>query len=165
MVPEDRKKQGLVLSGTVGFNITLAALRRLAGRLFVRNSQYGSLVEDYIGKLNIKASSSQQIISNLSGGNQQKTVIAKWLSTEPGLLILDEPTRGIDVGAKQEIYMLIDRLSRQGMAIIMISSELPEIMNMCDNVCVVREGRIVARLEKAELSQENIMAHATGGVE
>lgn len=165
MVPEDRKKQGLVLSGTVGFNITLAALRHLAGRLFVRNSQYGSLVEDYIGKLNIKASSSQQIISNLSGGNQQKTVIAKWLSTEPGLLILDEPTRGIDVGAKQEIYMLIDRLSRQGMAIIMISSELPEIMNMCDNVCVVREGRIVARLEKAELSQENIMAHATGGVE
>ena len=154
-----------MLSGTVGFNITLAALRRLAGRLFVRRSQCGSLVEDYIGKLNIKASSSQQIISNLSGGNQQKTVIAKWLSTEPELLILDEPTRGIDVGAKQEIYMLIDRLSRQGMAIIMISSELPEIMNMCDNVCVVREGKIVARLEKAELSQENIMAHATGGVE
>lgn len=165
MVPEDRKKQGLVLSGTVGFNITLAALRRLSGRMFVRRGSCGRLVDEYIGKLNIKVSSPQQTISNLSGGNQQKAVIAKWLSTEPELLILDEPTRGIDVGAKQEIYALIDRLSRQGMAIIMISSELPEIMNMCDNVCVVREGEIVARLGKAELSQENIMAHATGGVE
>lgn len=111
----------------------------------------------------MKTSSANQIIQNLSGGNQQKAVLAKWLAINPKVLILDEPTRGIDIGAKQEIYSLIDKLSAEGMGIIMISSELPEIINMCDNVCVVREGNITAQLSKTELSQSNIMKYATKG--
>ena len=113
--------------------------------------------------LNIKAASKDIAVSSLSGGNQQKVVLAKWLATKPKLLILDEPTRGVDVGAKAEIYSIINDLAAQGMAIILISSELPEIINMCDNVCVVRSGRIVGRLNWKELDQEEIMHYATGG--
>ncbi len=163
MVPENRKKQGLILINTVGFNITLANIKSLCRHSVIDKNRCRELIKKYIKTLNVKTSSANQIIQNLSGGNQQKAVLAKWLAINPKVLILDEPTRGIDIGAKQEIYSLIDKLSAEGMGIIMISSELPEIINMCDNVCVVREGNITAQLSKTELSQSNIMKYATKG--
>ena len=116
-------------------------------------------------RLHIKAASPEIEVSSLSGGNQQKVVLAKWLAARPDVLILDEPTRGVDVGAKQEIYSIINDLAANGMAIIMVSSDLPEIINMCDNVCVVRSGRIVAKLPRNEITQEKVMYYATGGNE
>ncbi len=124
-----------------------------------------ALVSDYMQRLRIKAASPEIEVSSLSGGNQQKVVLAKWLAARPDVLILDEPTRGVDVGAKQEIYSIINDLAANGMAIIMVSSDLPEIINMCDSVCVVRSGRIVAKLPREELTQERIMNYATGGNE
>ena len=121
------------------------------------------VISEYIDELNIKTASTGISVSSLSGGNQQKVVLAKWLATKPKLLILDEPTRGVDVGAKAEIYAIINELAAEGMAIIMVSSELPEIINMCDNVCIVRAGKIVGRLSRDELDQEAIMRFATGG--
>lgn len=164
LVPEDRKKQGLVLSNTVGYNITLASLKYIMSGILINNSKKQSVIEKYISELNVKTASPNIAVTSLSGGNQQKVVLAKWLATKPKLLILDEPTRGVDVGAKSEIYAIMNRLANEGMAIILISSELPEIINMCDNVCIVRNGRIVGRLSGDELEQENIMKYATGGV-
>lgn len=163
MVPEDRKKQGLVLLNSVGYNITLSSLNYIMNGLLVSKSKKQKTVERYMKELNVKAASPNISVSSLSGGNQQKVVLGKWLSTKPQLLILDEPTRGVDVGAKSEIYAIINKLANEGLGIILVSSELPEIINMCDNVCVVREGRIAARLSKGELDQENIMKYATGG--
>jgi ribose transport system ATP-binding protein len=116
-----------------------------------------------VKRLKIKTTSSETLAGDLSGGNQQKVVIAKWIGTSPKVLILDEPTRGIDVGAKREIYQLMNELTERGMAIIMISSELPEILGMSDRILVVHEGRIAGELEKEEATQENIMVLATGG--
>lgn len=163
MVPEDRKKQGLVLSNSVGYNITLASLKYLMSGFMISNGKRQKQINQYMKDLNVKAASESVSVSSLSGGNQQKVVLAKWLATRPKLLILDEPTRGVDVGAKSEIYAIINKLAEEGMAIIMISSELPEIINMCDNVCVVRNGKIVGTLRGDELDQENIMKLATGG--
>lgn len=164
MVPEDRKGQGLVLDNSVGFNITLTNLDQLMGsRFLVSEKKRSRQIGKYVSDLNIKTASPDIEVSSLSGGNQQKVVIAKWLATEPQLLILDEPTRGVDVGAKSEIYSIINRLANAGLAIIMVSSDLPEIINMCDSVCVMRSGRIAAQLNREELSQENIMRYATGG--
>lgn len=163
MVPEDRKKQGLILINSVGYNITLSSLKYIMNGLLVSKAKKQRIIEKYIAELNVKAASQSIAVSSLSGGNQQKVVLAKWLATKPQLLILDEPTRGVDVGAKSEIYAIMNRLANEGMAIILVSSELPEIINMCDNVCVLREGRIVGRLSKGELDQENIMKYATGG--
>jgi len=164
MVPEERKKQGLVLNNTVAFNLTLPAIRSMAKNLVIDRKRFHDEVRNYIDRLNIVTPSSRQIMLNLSGGNQQKVVVAKWLATKPKLLILDEPTKGIDVGAKKEIYTMIDELSGLGLAIIMISSEMPEVINMCDRVCIVREGRIAARIDKDEISQNTIMHYATGGL-
>lgn len=164
LVPEERKKQGLVLTNSVAFNLTLPAIRTIAKNLVIDKRKYQSLIQTYIDRLSIVTPSSRQLVMNLSGGNQQKIVVAKWLATSPRLLILDEPTKGIDVGAKKEIYTIIDELSGMGLAIIMISSELPEIINMCDRVCVVREGQIAAQIDKAEISQTIIMHYATGGL-
>lgn len=163
MVPEDRKKQGLTLINSVGFNMTLASLNSVMKGPLLSETKRSRVIGEYIEELNIKTASTDIAVSSLSGGNQQKVVLAKWLATKPRLLILDEPTRGVDVGAKAEIYAIINRLAGQGMAIIMISSELPEIINMCDNVCVVREGKVVGRLGHEELDQEEIMRFATGG--
>jgi ABC-type sugar transport system ATPase subunit len=162
MVPEDRKGSGLVLSNSVGFNLTLAATRTLGRGPFVNFRKRDELIERLIRRLGIKAGSPWQIVSSLSGGNQQKVVVAKWLATEPKVLILDEPTRGVDVGAKREIYAVIDDLAKGGMGVILVSSELEEILNLCDAVCVVRRGRIVKTLSRGELSQETIMQHAAG---
>jgi ribose transport system ATP-binding protein len=162
MVPEDRKGAGLVLSNSVGFNLALASVRRLGQGPFINLRKREQLIEQLIGRLGIKTASAATIVSNLSGGNQQKVVIAKWLATEPKVLILDEPTRGVDIGAKHEIYAIIDSLASSGMGVILVSSELPEILTLCDMVCVVRRGRIVKTLDRAELSQETIMHYAAG---
>lgn len=163
MVPEDRKKQGLVLINSVGFNITLASLKFVMDGLLISNNKRNEVIDEYISNLNVKTASKDIAVSSLSGGNQQKVVLAKWLATKPKLLILDEPTRGVDVGAKSEIYAIMNELANEGMSIILVSSELPEIINMCDNVCVVRQGRIVGQLSRDELVQESIMKYATGG--
>lgn len=163
MVPEDRKKQGLTLINSVGFNITLASLDKVKGRFFLDEKKKDKMIEQYMSELNVKAASKEIAVSSLSGGNQQKIVLAKWLAISPRVLILDEPTRGIDIGAKAEIYSIINKLAENGMAIILVSSELPEIINMCDNVYVVRSGKLVKKLKKEELNQEEIMRYATGG--
>ena len=163
MVPEDRKKMGLALVNTVGFNLTLAAIRSLVRGGLISQRARRVMIERSIHDYRIKTASSDASVASLSGGNQQKVVLAKWLASNPSLLILDEPTRGVDVGAKQEIYAIINDLAAKGMAIIMVSSDLPEIINMCDRVCVMRAGRLVAELPREQITQENIMRFATGG--
>ena len=164
MAPEDRKDEGLILIGSVAHNLTLTILSEIFhGRPLGRPAYERERVERSVRDLGIKTADARQSVEDLSGGNQQKVVIAKWLATDPKLLILDEPTRGVDVGARAEIYALMDRLARLGVAILMISSDLPEILNMSDRVLVMCRGRVVADLAKGELSQELVMYHATGG--
>jgi ribose transport system ATP-binding protein len=162
MVTEDRKRTGLVLSNSLGFNLTLSALRSLARGPLVNSRRKNQMIDRFVAQLNIKTKSAWAPVSSLSGGNQQKVVVAKWLATKPKVLILDEPTRGVDVGAKHDIYSTIDELARQGLGVLLISSELEEILNLCDRVCVVRKGRIVKTLAREELSQETIMRYAAG---
>ncbi|MCX8601390.1 MULTISPECIES: sugar ABC transporter ATP-binding protein [unclassified Gilliamella] len=162
LIPEDRKKQGLILSHSIAFNLTLTVLQQFMHGCFVNQHKQKEMIQYYIKKLNIKTPSADKIVGQLSGGNQQKVVIAKWLATHPKVIILDEPTRGIDIGAKAEIYQIIDELCSSGIAIIMISSELPEIINMCDRVYVVANGQIQGELSHDELTQEKIMKLATG---
>ena len=162
MVTEDRKKTGLTLINSIVFNTTLSSLRYYAKGLLLSDAKKEEVTQEYIKSLNIKALSPDVPVGSMSGGNQQKVVIAKALATKPKILILDEPTRGVDVGAKAEIYSIINELARQGMAIIMISSELPEIINMCDNVCVIKEGVKTGEIDHLELTQERIMKLATG---
>lgn len=164
LVPENRKEQGLVLIKSVGYNITLTILKKFIKLAGVDSKTEKSIVREYIEKLTIKTPSHKQLVGNLSGGNQQKIVIAKWLATNPKVLILDEPTRGIDVGAKAEIYSIIDTLAKQGVGIIMVSSDLPEVMNMSDRVLVMSNGQITGILNRDQLDQETIMHYATGGI-
>lgn len=165
MVPEDRKKLGLMLSNSVAYNISLASIRKLVKRGLISEKARQKMIHKYSSDLSIKAASVNSLVSSLSGGNQQKILVSKWIATAPSLLILDEPTRGIDVGAKREIYAIMNELAKNGMAIVLISSELPEIVHMSDVVYVVRNGTIVRRFERGTFDQENIMAYATGGVE
>ena len=165
LVPEDRKKQGLVLGNSVAFNLTLSSLRFCMNGIAVSEKKRDSIIEHYSKRLRIKAASPEIEAGSLSGGNQQKVVLGKWLATKPDVLILDEPTRGVDVNAKYEIYTVINELAKAGIAIIMVSSELPEIINMCDNVCVIRAGKLVGKLGKDQMNQEEIMKYAAGGVE
>jgi ABC-type sugar transport system ATPase subunit len=160
-LPEDRKSQGVVAPMSLRANISIAVLKRLctSGIINIKAERY--LAEEYIRKLSIRTPGPDQMVANLSGGNQQKVIIARWLAKKPHILILDEPTRGIDVGAKAEIHRLMDQLASQGMGIIMISSELPEILGMSDRILVLREGHIVGELSRAEATQEGIMALAT----
>ncbi len=160
-VTEDRKGDGLILIQDVKENITLANLEEVAHRSVIDANAEIKVANEYKDSLNIKTPSIQQKVGNLSGGNQQKVSVAKWLFVKPELLILDEPTRGIDVGAKYEIYTIMNRLVQQGMSIIMISSELPEILGMADRVYVVSAGRITGELPIAEATQEKIMQLAT----
>ena len=161
-VTEDRKGQGLVLPLSVGQNVTLAALDQLTRGLHIPLGRERALVAEFMKKLRIRASSADQKVMDLSGGNQQKVVLSKWLFTDPQVLILDEPTRGIDVGSKSEIYQIMDGLTKQGVGIIMISSELPEVLGMSDRIMVMRQGRIVKELSRAEASEEAIMKYAVG---
>jgi putative multiple sugar transport system ATP-binding protein len=160
-VTEDRKGDGLILIQDVKQNITLANLQEIARRGVVDNNAEIVVATDYKDSLNIKTPTVEQKVQNLSGGNQQKVSLGKWLFVKPDILILDEPTRGIDVGAKYEIYTIMNRLVEQGMSIIMISSELPEILGMSDRIYVVSSGRITGELPIEEASQETIMHMAT----
>ena len=163
-VTEDRKEEGLVLTMNVGNNITLATLKEFMSMGKLNLSRERGMVKEYIGKLNIKTPSHLQIARNLSGGNQQKVVLAKWLLSKSRVFIFDEPTRGIDVGAKIEVYNIINELISSGAAVIMISSELPEIMGMSDRVAVMHQGRITGILPNDNtLTQETILLYATGG--
>ncbi|HHU72552.1 MAG TPA: ATP-binding cassette domain-containing protein [Clostridiales bacterium] len=157
-VSEDRKTAGLIAIDDIKNNMTLAALRDFFSKKGVINKNEEILTaKKYMKLINIKANSIEQKVGSLSGGNQQKVVLAKWMITEPDILILDEPTRGIDVGAKYEIYSIINDLAKAGKAVIIISSEMPEIIGMCDRVYVINEGQIAGELGKEDLSQENIM--------
>jgi ABC-type xylose transport system substrate-binding protein/ABC-type multidrug transport system ATPase subunit len=158
---EDRKAAGLILIQDVKQNVTLANLEEISRRGIVNGNAEIKVAEEYRGSLNIKTPSIEQKVGNLSGGNQQKVSVAKWLFVKPDLLILDEPTRGIDVGAKYEIYTIMTRLVEQGMSIIMISSELPEVLGMSDRVYIVSAGRITGELPIEEATQEKIMQLAT----
>lgn len=160
-VSEDRKGDGLILIQDIKQNITIANLKALANLGVINENDEIVEVESYRNKLNIKTPSISQTVSNLSGGNQQKVALSKWLFSNPDILILDEPTRGIDVGAKFEIYTLINKLIEDGMSIIMISSELPELLAMSDRIYVVAEGVITGELDKTEATQENVMHLAT----
>jgi len=159
-VPEDRKNQGLILPMTVRENTTMAILRRLTNGGFVDRRAERKITGEYVEQLRIRTPSIAQVVRNLSGGNQQKVVVAKWLAAKPKVLILDEPTRGIDVGAKAEIHRLMSALAEQGLAILMISSELPEILGMSDRVLVMRQGQIVAEFDRAHATQEAIIGAA-----
>jgi len=158
LLPEDRKEQGAILSMSVRQNVTMPSLSRVTGAMgIVRQGREKRITQDLIDKLAIKTNSTETAVTDLSGGNQQKVVLAKWLGTECRLLILDEPTRGIDVGAKVEIYNIINELAESGLGIVVISSEMIELIGICDRVMVMRQGRIRGILEKGQLSEENIM--------
>ena len=160
LIPENRKEEGLVLENSVRFNTTLAVLDAFIRGINWNRKKEEEIVGEHAKTLKIRTPHFEQLILNLSGGNQQKVVIAKWLATEPKVLIMDEPTRGVDVGAKAEIYTIMNTLAKQGISIIMISSELPEIINMSDRVLVMREGKLAGILEKDEIGQEQIMRFA-----
>ena len=163
-VTEDRKGEGLVLSMPISQNITLASLEKLGTAAHMSLGKEKETVVDYIGKLNIKTPSHMQLARNLSGGNQQKVVLAKWLLSDSRVIIFDEPTRGIDVGAKIEVYNIINTLVKAGVAVIMISSELPEILGMSDRVAVMHQGEITGVFDNdGTLTQEKILYYATGG--
>ncbi|NMB02448.1 MAG: sugar ABC transporter ATP-binding protein [Firmicutes bacterium] len=160
-VPEDRKASGLILMQDVKFNITLPALQKLVQGVVVNDHEEVTVTEEYRRSFDIRTSSVETKVETLSGGNQQKTSLAKWLFTEPSLIILDEPTRGIDIGAKFEIYTLMNQLVAQGMSIIMISSELLEVLGMSDRIYIMSEGTITGELDAKEATEEKIMAMAT----
>ena len=162
LVPEDRKIQGLVLKLSVLFNMTLIKIREINKLGQINRQKENIVAEKFVKSLNIKTPSLKQTMSNLSGGNQQKVVIAKWLSMEPKVIILDEPTRGIDVGAKMEIYSIISELAQKGVGIIVISSELPEIMGICDRILTIFEGKITGVFEKTSFESSSIMRASLG---
>ncbi len=156
-VTEDRKQAGLILTDDVLHNISLASLNKISKHGVVDTNAEISAAQDYTKRMNIKVSSISQLTGKLSGGNQQKVVLSKWIMTDPDLLILDEPTRGIDVGAKYEIYCIINDLIAQGKSVLMISSEMPELLGMADRIYVMNEGRIVGQMDAAEATQNKIM--------
>ncbi|WP_440897540.1 multiple monosaccharide ABC transporter ATP-binding protein [Amphibacillus sp. Q70] len=160
-VSEDRKEYGLILEDSVKQNITLASLVKLLKKITIDEYKETKVVEDLKDKLNIKASHIDQNVINLSGGNQQKVVLGKWLYSDPDILILDEPTRGIDVGAKNEIYKLINRLAESGKSIIVISSELPELLGTCDRIYTLSNGRLTGEFASSETNQEELMTYMT----
>lgn len=162
-VTEDRKHYGLNLIDDIKSNISMASLKRLSKASVVNQNQEVIEAENHRKALNIKTPSITQLTGNLSGGNQQKVVLSKWIMTEPDILMLDEPTRGIDVGAKYEIYTIINRLADEGKGVLVISSELPELLGICDRIYVMSEGRLTGELLKAEATQENMMKFMTKG--
>jgi ribose transport system ATP-binding protein len=162
LVPEDRKAQGVILEMAVRGNLSLASLRRDARAGFLDRSGERRIAAEMIAKLAVKTPSERQLVQYLSGGNQQKIVLGKWLALKPRVLLLDEPTRGIDVGAKQEIYKLMEQLATDGVAILFVSSEMEEILRMSDRALVMHQGRITGELQRTELSEEAVMRLATG---
>jgi ribose transport system ATP-binding protein len=166
LVPENRKEEGLLLEMAVTENISLPGLEdNCKGGIFINSAQERSVTDEMIGKLNIRTPGPDQEVQYLSGGNQQKVVLGKWLSMAPRVLLLDEPTRGIDVGAKEEIYALIEELAERGMAILFVSSEMEEILGLPDRAIVMHEGHIAGELSRDELTEEAVMHLATGNIE
>lgn len=157
-VTEDRKGDGLLLNSSITINTTLAALNKVSNHNILDKNKEVMIADDYREQLKTKCSSVKQDVGNLSGGNQQKVLLAKWMFADPEILILDEPTRGIDVGAKYEIYCIINALVAQGKSVLMISSELPEVLGMCDRIYVMNEAKVVAEMTREQASQETIMA-------
>ena len=162
-ITEDRKTEGLMLDKSIRENISLCNLRRISKSSVISREAEKNMVAEAIKDLHIKCFGAYHECNNLSGGNQQKVVLAKWILTNPKILILDEPTRGVDIGAKKEIYSIINKLAAQGVAIIMVSSELPEVLGMSDNIMVVREGEVRGIISYEEANQERVMTLATGG--
>lgn len=160
LVPEDRKLHGLILNQTIKSNISITILQKLESWGLLSLNKEKKLADDYIAKLSIKTSSDKNLAKNLSGGNQQKIVLAKWMATHPQILLLDEPTRGIDINAKAEIYKLIKMLADEGMGIIMVSSEMPEILGVSDKVLVMTEGQLTATIPIEEATEATILKHA-----
>ena len=160
-VSEDRRAEGLILKNDVKFNMGLVSLKKYVNGIAVKHAAWDKMIDEYKKKFSIKITSPKQLAGNLSGGNQQKVVLSKWLTNSPKVIILDEPTRGIDVGSKAEIYAIIDELAENGASIIMVSSELPEIINMCNRCYVMCEGKITGELSEEDFSQEAIMTLAT----
>lgn len=161
-LPEDRHQEGLVLDFSIAHNVTLPILPRLFPQLLVQAATERQVAGDQTAQFNVKMTGVDQQVAALSGGNQQKVVLAKWLATEPRILILDEPTRGVDIGAKVEVHRIISELAATGLAIILISSDLPEVLAMSDRIIVLHEGRITAEIPRAEATEERVMFAATG---
>ena len=157
-VTEDRKGNGLILAESIAKNTTMAKIEKVCNKGIIDVNKENSVAEDYKEKLHTKAPTVQQAVGNLSGGNQQKVLLAKWMFADPEVLILDEPTRGIDVGAKYEIYCIMNDLVAQGKSVVMISSEMPELLGMCDRIYVMNEGNLVAEMKASDATQEKIMA-------
>lgn len=162
LIPEDRKGSGVSLTLSIRENISLVMLHTLQSFLRISRKKERTLVDSYMNALAVKAPSMEQLTKNLSGGNQQKVVVAKWLATNADIIILDEPTRGIDIGAKYEIYLIMNRLVKEGKSIIMISSEMPELIGMSDRIIVMHQGSVSGELTKEEVSQERILEMASG---
>jgi ribose transport system ATP-binding protein len=162
-LPEDRKIQGLLRELSVKLNVTVTSLGRMGKLGFMDSGAINQASRKYVDLLNISPPQTDRLVRNLSGGNQQKVVLARWLCAGSQIVIFDEPTRGIDVGAKAEIYALMEELAAQGKSIIMVSSELPEVLRMSHRILVMREGAIVKELSRSAATKENIMYYATGG--
>jgi rhamnose transport system ATP-binding protein len=162
LVPEDRRQQGLVMDLGIDRNVALASLARLSRFGLISPTRERDLAATWANRLQLKFGRLTNAVSTLSGGNQQKVVLSKWLARDPALLIIDEPTRGIDVGTKAEVHRILDGLVADGLAVLMISSELPEVLGMADRILVMREGRITAELSRAEASEDLVMRAATG---
>jgi len=162
-ITEDRKTEGLLLEKSIAENIELANLGKVSNKSVLSKKKGAELVKKGIDEFHIKCFGPQHECANLSGGNQQKVVFAKWVYTDPKVLIMDEPTRGVDIGAKKEIYSVINDLAAKGVAIIMVSSELPEVLGMSDRIMVVHEGKVTGIIDAAEADQEKVMTLATGG--
>ena len=161
MLSEDRRRYGIVPVRSVRENVSLSSLKKFiyGGRLHAKKEN--AVIEDYCKRMRVKTPTVETSIESLSGGNQQKVILAKWMVTDPDVLILDEPTRGIDVGAKYEIYVLMTELAKQKKGIIMVSSELPELIGMCDRIYVISKGKVAGELARNDFSQEAIMKLAT----
>ena len=160
MIPENRRDDGLVTSMTIKQNAQLAVMDRISDRGFLNEARSVKMMEDMIAKYSIKVGGMNDMILTLSGGNQQKVVIAKWIGNDPEILFCDEPTRGIDVGAKSEVYEILKNIACQGIGILMVSSELPELLNLCDRIIVMHEGRITGEVTRKEATEELITKYA-----
>jgi rhamnose transport system ATP-binding protein len=161
-IPEDRHQQGLVLDFTIAENVTLPILTRLFRRYLIVRATERDVARSFTDQFRVRMTGVDQVVSALSGGNQQKVVLAKWLASEPSVLILDEPTRGIDIGAKVEVHRIVSELAGQGLAILLISSELPEVLAMSDRILVLHEGRLTAEIPRERATEEAVMYAATG---
>jgi ABC-type sugar transport system ATPase subunit len=163
-VPNERKLEGLMLMHSVNSNISISIIKSLMKKMKIDRKREKEIADKWIQNLNIKTPSANTIVESLSGGNQQKVVISRWLETKPDVLILNDPTRGIDVGAKAEIYSLMEKLCEEGIGIIMISSDLKEIISMADRIVVMSEGKVTGEVPREEISQESLMRLAVGGI-